>query len=74
MKLAILLLITKIISFIGAILNTVGFLTFFFWEALKPYRWQMIVGGLILIIIAELIGRFIIKKITDDTEINDYNK
>lgn len=73
MKLIILLFTTKIFSFIGATLNTVGFLTFFFWESFEPYRWEMIIGGIILIIISELVSHLCIKRMTKDVDSFDEN-
>lgn len=58
------LLGTKIVSFIGATLNTVGFLTFFLWPSLVPYRWHMILGGIALIAIGELSGRAVSRRAT----------
>lgn len=58
------LLAVKIVSFIGATLNTVGFLTFFLWPSLVPYRWHMIVGGIALIVIGEWAGRAITRQAT----------
>lgn len=63
MKNSLLVLLgAKIVSFIGASLNTVGFLTFFMWPSLVPYRWQMILGGIALIIFGELAGRAVAKR------------
>jgi hypothetical protein len=55
-------LLLKIVAFIGAILNTVGFLSFFFWDSLQPYRWQLFLGGLLLIITSEAIGSWLAKR------------
>lgn len=71
MKPVILLLMTKIASFIGACLTTVGFLNFFFWESLEPFRWQMIVGGFALIAIAELASHFLLNKMKQDVEVSE---
>ena len=62
MKSIIYLFVLKIVSFLGATLNTVGFFTFFFWESLAPYRWKMIIGGVTLIIISELAGHILTQK------------
>jgi hypothetical protein len=62
MKSLLILLSLKIVSFVGATLNTVGFLTFFFWASLAPYRWHMIVGGMVLIGVSELLTRLLVKK------------
>jgi hypothetical protein len=56
-------LLLNLVSLVGAILNTIGFLTFFFWESLQPYRWQLILGGIALIVVADIIDRFLLKKI-----------
>jgi glucose uptake protein GlcU len=56
-------LLLNLVSLVGAILNTIGFLTFFFWESLQPYRWQLIIGGIVLIVVADIIDRFLLKKI-----------
>jgi hypothetical protein len=52
----------KIVSFIGAILNTVGFLSFFFWDSLQPYRWQLFLGGLLLIVTSQAIESWLAKR------------
>ena len=48
------LLLLKLLTLIGATLNTLGFLTFFFFDGLQPWRWHLIGGGLLLIAVAEL--------------------
>jgi len=55
-KLALILAL-KVVSFCGATLNTAGFLTFFFWPSIAPYRWHMIIGGVALIVVSELAVR-----------------
>jgi hypothetical protein len=62
MKSLLLVLALKIASLVGAILNTVGFLTFFFWPSLQPYRWHLILGGMALIAISEIASKLVIKK------------
>ena len=57
-----LIFILKLTSLLGATLNTVGFLTFFFWESLVQYRWQMIIGGIVLIGSSELLSYWLIKR------------
>jgi hypothetical protein len=66
MKPLILTLVLKIIALIGAVLNTAGFLTFFFWESLQPYRWPMIVGGIALIAVSEFISQRIAKEVPEN--------
>ncbi len=59
-------LILNLVSLVGAILNMIGFLTFFFWESLQAYRWQFILGGIALIVVADIIERFLLKKIRQE--------
>ncbi len=58
----------RLLSFFGATLNTVGFLTFFFWPSLEPYRWHMILAGIALILIASLLERFLIKRMNSEPD------
>jgi hypothetical protein len=73
MKSILLLFAFKLLSFIGATLNTVGFLTFFFWEGLAPYRWHLILGGLVLIALGEFASRWLAKRMlgSEAQEIED---
>ena len=57
-----LLLTLKILSLVGATLNTLGFLTFFFFDGLAPWRWHLIVGGVALIAVAELASRALARR------------
>ncbi|TDR87199.1 hypothetical protein [Enterovirga rhinocerotis] len=47
----------KLLSLAGSIASTLGFLTFFFFEGLVPYRWWLIGGGTALVLVAELLVR-----------------
>jgi hypothetical protein len=62
MKSLILVLALKIASAVGACMNTVGFLTFFFWPTLAAYRWHLILGGFALIAVAEIAARWVTKR------------
>jgi hypothetical protein len=53
----LLILALKLASLVGAALNTLGFLTFFFWPSIAPYRWYLIIGGIALIAISELASK-----------------
>jgi hypothetical protein len=55
-------LLLKIVAFVGATLNTVGLLSFFFWDSLQPYRWHLFLGGLLLVITSEAIGYWLAKR------------
>lgn len=52
----------KIVGLIGATLNTLGFISFFFFESLYPYRWWLIGIGIVLTLLPELISRFVLKR------------
>ena len=71
MKSIAITLIAKIFSLIGATLNTVGFATFFIWDSLAKYRWEMIIGGLALIIVSEGVAYYLAKKMVKESEIDD---
>jgi len=66
MRPIVLALLFKLLSLVGATLNTVGFLSFFFWPTLQPYRWHLIVSGVIIMVVAEFAGRRISNRPTDD--------
>lgn len=68
MKPIVITLLLRILSLIGATLNTVGFITFFFWESLAPYRWPMIIGGILLIVLAEVAAHFYAKKLARELD------
>lgn len=69
MKSIAIVFVAKIFSLIGAVINTVGFATFFIWESLVKYRWQMIIGGLAIIIVAEGVAYFLAKKMVNEDEL-----
>ena len=47
------LFILKIVSLIAATAQTVGFVGLFAFEALDPYKWQLLIGGTIAIACSE---------------------
>jgi len=57
-----LVLALKLVALAGATANTVGFLTFFFFESLREYRWPLIIGGVLVIAVCELLAYFIGKR------------
>jgi len=61
------ILALKVLTFLGTTLNTIGFLTFFFWRSLEPYRWHMILIGLVLIAASELSLYFLLKRMKNET-------
>jgi uncharacterized BrkB/YihY/UPF0761 family membrane protein len=44
----------KILTLVGATAQTIGVITFFALESLVPYRWPLIIGGTLVIIVSEL--------------------
>lgn len=61
----------KVLSLIGATLSAVGFLAFFFWPSLAPYRWYMIAIGTAIIIIAEFATHLLVKRTENNDEPTD---
>jgi hypothetical protein len=57
-----LVLVLKLVALAGALANTVGFLTFFFLDSLRRYRWPLIIGGVIVIAASELLAHFLVKR------------
>jgi hypothetical protein len=43
----------KVVSFLAAVAQTVGFVGLFAFEALDPYKWQLLIGGTVAIVISE---------------------
>ena len=56
------LLALRLVALAGALLNTLGFLTFFFFDGLQPWRWHLIGGGLVLIALGELGARALARR------------
>jgi ethanolamine ammonia-lyase large subunit len=48
-----LLMVLKVITLIAATAQTVGFVGLFAFDALQPYKWRLLVGGTIAIVISE---------------------
>ncbi len=53
MAMPILLLVLKIITLVAATAQTAEFIGLFAIEALQPYKWQLLIGGTIAIILSE---------------------
>jgi hypothetical protein len=54
----------KLVSLAGAMAQTAGFLTFFALESLLPYRWPLILGGTVVIVLGESLHYLITRKFT----------
>ncbi len=53
MKSVGLLLLLKVVALIGATAQTVGFIGLFFFEALDPWKWHLLIGGTVVVLISE---------------------
>jgi hypothetical protein len=56
----------KIVTLIGATAQTAGFIGLFAIEALQPYKWQLLIGGTLLVILSEGISYLLAKRWTRD--------
>ncbi len=54
-----------VLTLVGACAQTLGVLTFFFFDGLAPRRWPLIVGGTMLIAIGQLVIKFLVAKPND---------
>ena len=43
----------KVVSFLAAVAQTIGFVGLFAFESLDPYKWQLLIGGTVAIVISE---------------------
>ncbi len=50
---AIVLLGLKLVTLLAATAQTIGFVGLFAFEALDPYKWQLLIGGTIAIVCSE---------------------
>ena len=57
-----LFLFLKIVSFIAAAAQTLGFIGLFAFEALPPYKWQLLAGGTLLLVLSEACAYLLAKR------------
>jgi uncharacterized membrane protein len=62
------LLALKIVSFLAATAQTIGFAGLFAFEALDPYKWQLLIGGTIAIMISEGLSYLLAKRMANGNE------
>ena len=62
-----LLLSLKIISLIAAIAQTAGLVGFIAFEALAPYKWQLLIGGTIAIVLSEGLSYLLARRMATRT-------
>jgi hypothetical protein len=52
----------KVVSFLAAVAQTIGFVGLFAFEALDPYKWQLLIGGTVAILISEGLSYVLAKR------------
>ncbi len=62
MSTAILLFALKIVMLVAATAQTAGFIGLFAIEALGPYKWQLMIGGMIAIMVSESATYLLVKR------------
>lgn len=55
----------KVVSFLAAVAQTIGFVGLFAFEALDPYKWQLLIGGTVAILISEGLSYVVAKKMAE---------
>jgi len=58
--------VLKLVTLAGAIAQTVGFVGLFAFEALDPYKWQLLIGGTLVIIASEGTAYLVAKRMSRD--------
>lgn len=61
-----LLFALKIVTLIAATAQTVGFVGLFAFEALDPYKWQLLIGGTIAIACSEGLAYLLARSMAKD--------
>jgi hypothetical protein len=64
----------KIVSLVAATAQTAGFVGFFAFETLDPYKWQLLIGGTIAIMISEGLAFLLAKHMAQGGEASDTNE
>ena len=59
------LLLSQIVQFIGATCNTLGFLAFFFFDSLHPYRWPLLLGGWAILALGGGYSKWLARRLED---------
>jgi uncharacterized membrane protein (DUF106 family) len=61
----------KIVTLFAAIAQTVGFIGLFAFQALDPYKWQLLIGGTVVALISEFLSAYVMRRQPKRHEIND---
>jgi hypothetical protein len=56
------LLVLKLVSLVAATAQTIGFIGFFAFESLAPYKWSLLIGGTLAIVISEALSYLLAKR------------
>ncbi len=71
MSSALLMLGLKLLTLVGAVAQTVGFIGFFAFEALQEHRLQLLIGGTLVVVVSEglsyWLGRRLAAQTVDET-------
>jgi hypothetical protein len=65
-------LLLSLVSFIGAVGQTLGVITFFALDGLAPHRWPLILGGTGLIAISETLQFFFRRRMRQEVDRNNH--
>lgn len=60
----------KIVTLIAAVAQTVGLVGLFAFEALDPYKWPLLIGGTVAIMISEGLA-YVLSRRMGSAEVND---
>ena len=63
-----LLFALKVVSFVAATAQTIGFIGLFAFESLDPYKWQLLLGGTITIIVSEGLAYLLARRMARDDD------
>jgi len=69
MKSVGLLLVLKLVTFLAATAQTVGFIGLFAFESLDPYKWPLLIGGTAAIVISEGLTYLLAKRMQRQGEL-----
>lgn len=58
----------KVVSFLAAIAQTIGFVGLFAFEAIDPYKWQLLIGGTVAIVISEGLSYVLAQRMADSKQ------
>jgi hypothetical protein len=57
-----LLVVLKLLTLVAATAQTVGFIGLFAFESLDPYKWPLLIGGTVAIVVSEGLSYLLAKR------------